>query len=260
MIPKMVCIFLFSVLFFISSASVQTKNVLFLGLFNQKGEHVESSVEQALRNELSADSKFRLVSATETQIHLRELERLGTTPLERFVPPKTRIGDSTIVIWGVVKESSIRPRHFMLLWGKADAVLTIDIFIGEFKNNVFYYRGELTAQASKFKGFLHLGSAQKKVHISVADRLELTGQLQSQMVRSVSDIFYLVFNSMNESAKHEGAQEPGLRNDTLPEEHRIPSVADMFAEPAADMMEDAENSEPRQEEPDSGMEAAVTVE
>jgi len=275
MIRKMVYVFIFLLSICVFSTAAQTRNVLFLGIFNQKGEHVEPLLEQAIRNELSAGSEFRLIGETETLRHLREVNALGATPLERFVPPKSRIDTSAIVIWGLVKESSIRPGRRMLLWGRANAVLTVEFFIGEFKSGAFYYRGELTAHASKGKGFLHLGSPQKKVHISVTDRSELKNELQSKMVKEISDIFNLVLNALADASDSENARESDLQNETSPEEYRIPSVADIFAEPVPDAIENAaenetrqeaseprnpERTEPRREEPDGGMEATVTVE
>jgi hypothetical protein len=247
------------------SASAQTKSVLFLGVFNPKGEHVEAPLEQAMRHEFSSSSKFRIVNSKETVDFLRKLELFGATPLERIVPPKVKTPDSTIVIWAVVKESSMRVGRQAFFWGKADAYLTLDFFIGELNSGEIYYRGELSVNATKGKGFLFVVSARKNVHISAIDRSELKGKLQSDMVKSANDIFLIVLNSLSAGNNDTRDDYPA---DTLviPEEteHRIPSVTDLFSEPAMDLTEQSEESGEQTQASDSeqneGMEATVTAE
>jgi len=264
MLSQKVCVFLLSALIFTLNASEQTKGVLFLGVFNQKGESVEAPLEQALRHELSAGENFRLITATETQRYLRELESSGVTPLERIVPSKIRMADSTIAIWAVVKENTMRVGRQTFFWGKVDASMTLDLFINDLKSGEIFYRGTIAAEANKRKPFMFVNSAQKTVHISVKDRSELNGELQSIIVKSSNDIFATVLNSL--SAKHdepkeEPADSAGVSDDEA--EHRIPSVTDVFSEPAVlDLEEGAEQSAngEQAESVNEGMEAAVTVE
>ena len=268
MTPKMVCLFILSTFIFMFSASAQTKSVLFLGVFNPKGEHVETPLEQALRLEFSSSSKFRIVNSKETVDFLRKLEPFGATPLERIVPPKVKTPDSTIVIWAVVKESSMRVGRRLFFWGKADASLTLDFFICELKSGEIYYRGELSAKATKGKNFLFVVSAQKNVHISAIDRSELKGKLRTDIVKSANDIFLIVLNSLSAGNNDTRDDYPA---DTLviPEEtdHRIPSVTDLFSEPAMDITEQSEesgaqpiNEEQTDNQQSDGMEATVTAE
>jgi hypothetical protein len=280
MTPKKVYFFLLFTMIFALNVSAQTNNVLFLGVFDQKGEHVEPPLEQALRQEFSVSSKFRLIGGTETQRYLKELERIGATPLERVIPPKVKTADSAITVWAVVKESSMRAGRHILFWGKADARLTVEIFICDLKNEKIYYRGELSARAIKSKGFLFVLSARKNVHISAADRSELKGNLQSQTVKSVNDIFSVVFDSLSD--KNDNTRENYSEDSTDVSDgaaQRIPSVTDMFAEPSVDLedsgeesgaeqpvngeqtqVSDAEQTEPAAVGQSGGMEAEVTVE
>jgi len=275
MLQKKVCVFLLSALIFTLNASEQTKNVLFLGVFNQKGESVEAPLEQALRHELSAGENFRLIGAAETQRYIRELESAGATPLERTVPPKIRMADSTIAIWAVVKENNMRTGRQTFFWGKVDAALTLNLFINDLNSGKIYYRGTIAAEANKRKPFIFLTSARKNVHISAKDRSELSGELQSIIVKSSNDIFALVLGSLSanrDDIKEDNpADSTGVSEET---EHRIPSVADIFSEPAVDLDEGAEQPANEEQIQDSdvgqtesgsnqqneGMEATVTAE
>ena len=266
LIPKKVRFFLLSALIFAFSASAQTKNVLFLGVFNQKGETIEATLEQAMRHELSTASKFRLISSTETQRYLRELQQFGITPLERLIPPKNRTAYPAIAIWAVVKESSMHIGRHMFFWGKVDASLTLDIFIADFRSGEIYYRGSLEAKTTQVKEFIFVNSARRNVHISAIDRSEIQNRLHSQMVKSANDIFMIVLNSL--AARRDDTQEdyPAEPADDSGEtEHRIPSVTDIFSEPAVNIDEQPANEEHDSgineiEPQDTGMEATITVE
>ncbi|MCL2689379.1 MAG: hypothetical protein FWE57_05985 [Chitinispirillia bacterium] len=265
-VSKKVRFFLLSALIFALSASAQTKDVLFLGVFNKKGESVEAPLEQALRHELSAGENFRLISTTETQRYLRELELAGVTPLERTVPPKVRTADSTIAIWAVVNESSMRPGRQTFFWGKVDAKLALDLFINDLNSGNIIYRGSIQAEANKRKPFIFINSAQKTVHVSAKDRLELSGQLHEMIVASANGTFDIVLNSLSakiDETKEETADSTNISDD----EHRILSITDTFSEPAvldleggAEQPANEEQTESAADQQNDGMEATITVE
>lgn len=268
MISQKVYFFLLITLIFAFSVSAQARSVLFFGVFNQKGEHIEPNLEQALRHEFSAASKFNLTNSAETRRYLKESGLFGATPLERIVPSEVKTADSAIAVWVVVKESAMRTGRWRFFWGKIDARLSLDFFISGLNSKEIYYRGLLQADAVKGKEFIFFNSAPKNVHISAIDRSELNGKLHSDIVKSANDIFLTVLNSL--SADRDNAQDDypsDPADDSEETERRIPSVADVFSEPAADSDDQSPNGEEAQNsaelpvnQQNEGMEATITVE
>jgi len=196
--------------------AAHAREALFIGLTDGRGEPVQPNMEQAIRHEFSTNRSFRLIGETETQRYLRELERIGRGRTEGFVLASAQLADSVIIIRGVVRDLSLTIGRSMLAWGKINARMTVEFYFNEV-NGPAVYQGEFRAQASKRKDLLLFRSAPKIVHITAADRSELIGRMQSQIIKELSEFTTLFFNSLATGPIHRrDADTPNA--DTPPDE------------------------------------------
>jgi len=200
-------------IFMASAVPAQPRETLFLGLMNEKGEPVQSEMEQALRNAFAANSRIKLTGTLETQRIVREKERLGRSNVENFIPPSVKLDSSTIIIKGVVYEPVFDLKRHLLLWGKIDARIDVKVYFEEISGKATY-QGDFSAKAMRKKDFLLFASARKNVHISAADRSELLGEMQSQIVKEVSALAETFFNALTGDAEDNPA-DTGNIADTL---------------------------------------------
>jgi len=186
-------------IFMASSVPAQPRGALFLGLMNEKGEPVQSEMEQALRNAFAANPKIKLTGSLETDRIVREKERLGHSNVENFIPPGAKLDSSTILIKGVVEEPVFKLKRHMLIWGKIDARLFVKFHFEEISGKA-NYQGYLSAKAMRKKDLLFFASPQKNIHILGMDRAELLDEMQAQIVKDVSDLAETFFNALTGDA------------------------------------------------------------
>jgi len=182
-------------IFMALGALAQPRPALFLGLMNDKGEPVQSEMEQALRNAFAANQNIKLTDKLETHRIVREKERLGRSNMENFIPPSVKLDSSTVIIKGVVQEPVFNLRRHWLLWGRIDAQVSVKFYFEEI-SGAANYQGEFSASAMRKKDLLLFASPRKNVHISAADRAELLGEMQSKILKEVSELASTFFNAL----------------------------------------------------------------
>ncbi|MDR2578571.1 MAG: hypothetical protein LBC70_07185 [Chitinispirillales bacterium] len=209
-----------SALVCMSPSAAPARDVLFLGLTNNRGEPAQAQLEQVIRHEFSSNPNFRLMGETETQRFIREKERLGHRRTEPFIQPSAQLADSTIIIRGVVEEFSLTPRRRMLLWGKIDAAISIKFHFNEAAGPTAYL-GEFRGASSKPKGFLLFANPQKTIHISAVDRNELSRKMQTEMIKELSEFTNLFFSSLATGPIHQRLNGEG-------EEDQFPGAGELM--------------------------------
>ncbi|MCL2183657.1 MAG: hypothetical protein FWB85_09340 [Chitinispirillia bacterium] len=168
------------------AAGVGARDLLFLGLTDIRGRPVQAELEAALRHEFTVNPAFGMVSELETQRIVREIERLGRSHTESWLPPGAGIRDSVIVVKGVVEEGSMETVRHWLAWGKINARMNITLYFNE-AAGAAAYQGRFGATASKPKDFILFQNPKTAVQISAIDRSELQHAMQKKIVKDVSD-------------------------------------------------------------------------
>jgi len=132
----------------------------------------------------------------ETERIKREAERRGRTSAEAAIPASAGLSDSTVVVRGVVKEQSvIIKRSSLLLWGKIDARMRLEVNLSELSGKASH-RGEFSSAASKRKDVVLFQDPKKTVHVSVTDREELLGRMRGELVKEAVDLTATFFNAL----------------------------------------------------------------
>ncbi|MDR0330582.1 MAG: hypothetical protein LBH93_02590 [Chitinispirillales bacterium] len=188
----------------IPHSPAHARDVLFWGITDARGEPALAEMEREMRAELAASHRFRLIGEAETRRIIRESERQGHTRSEAFIPKGAKLADSAVVVRCVVKEFAVAPaRSGLLIWGKVDARMTLEVFFGEVSGPASY-RGEFSAAASKRKDVILFASPKTAVHVSATDREELAGRMRSQIIKEVSGLSAVFFNSLGAGAAADG--------------------------------------------------------
>jgi hypothetical protein len=182
-------------IFMAFGAFAQPHPALFLGLMNEKGEPVQSEMEQAVRNAFAANTKIKLIDKLGTERIIREKERLGRSNMENFIPPGVKLDSSTVIIKGVVQDPVFSLKRHWLIWGKIDAQITVNFHFEEYQGTA-NYQGDFSASAMKKKEVLFFASARKNIHITAADRDGLLREMQSQIVKDVAKFATTFFHAL----------------------------------------------------------------
>jgi hypothetical protein len=187
-------VFMLSI-FMAFGAFAQPHPALFLGLMNEKGQPVQSEMEQAVRNALAANQKIKLIDKLGTERIIREKERLGRSNVENFIPPGVKLDSSTVIIKGIVQDPEFSLKRHWLIWGKIEAQITVNFHFEELYGTA-NYQGDFSAAAMKKKDVLFFASARKNIHVSASDREGLLGEMQSQIVKKVSEFAVTFFHAL----------------------------------------------------------------
>jgi hypothetical protein len=229
-------IFIICMMIFTAPAQAQTRSALFWGITDAAGEPALPELEQAVRNAFSIMPKFRLIDRFETERILREKDRLGHGGIDNSIPQNFKLNDSTIIIRGIVAESSMDLKRHLLLWGKIEALVVVKFHFSDLAGGSAY-DGEFSANAKKVKDLVLFASPKRVIHISAVDRSELMSAMQSQIVKEITDFAALYFNSLASGADSDKADKkdeaPGA--ETPANSQAVP--------PQAEKQEDADFSE-----------------
>ncbi len=175
---------------------ILARDVLFLGVTDVRGGSAEPELEAALRAEFAADKRFRLIGKVETERAAREMERQGRARTEAIIPANVGLADSTVIVRGVLRELSIvTKRSSLLLWGRIDARMRLEVHFSEFSGSLSH-REEFSATASKRKDVILFQDPKKTVHVSATDREELLGRMRADLVKSAVGLTGTVFNAI----------------------------------------------------------------
>jgi hypothetical protein len=187
----------------------QVRDALFMGITDAAGQPAYAELEQAVRNALSGNPKFRLAGQLETERIIREKERLGGSRLENSVPASEELGDTVVIIRGTVNDFSMTLKRRLFFWSQIDAQISINFYFGDLTGEAAY-SGTVSAKAKKNKDFVFFASPDKVVHISAIDRTELMNLMQSDIIKEVSELAKVFFNALasNTSDKKSGTPEP----------------------------------------------------
>lgn len=171
-----------SVLVWMCSAGYE---VVFIGLQGEGAPAVEKTYDRLLREHLSVMPEVNAADYLQSQkyakmISFQDYPVVSKSLVEALEPIAN---DTTLFVWGTVKEFKITPQRKMLFWVKLKGELTIVLNMYTLSNRDYAYSGDVKAVAYKSRGMAGIGSLEKLVHISALDRAELLEKLEFEAVR-----------------------------------------------------------------------------
>lgn len=174
-----------------TSFAFGVKEVAFIGLTGAQAPAIEKTFNRHFLEHLAMMPDVRSLNTIELA-NLRErtsgnFDILSMTPA-LFSSLKRFVSDSTLVIWGRVKECTVRPERFWVAGAGIRGTLTIELSIYSIARGVFVYIGDVTASTLKKKGFVLWGSVKNALQISADERVQIIDDIELKGVAASARI------------------------------------------------------------------------
>lgn len=226
-----------TIIFLLSAFSVCFgEDVVFIGLSGENAPAVEKTYDRLLRERLSVMPGIKAVDYLQTQRYREQINFEDYPTVSRVLVESLNklVSDTTLFVWGTVKEYRISAIRKNLIGSALKGELTIGLNIYNSAHQTYAYAGNVKASVSKSKGLIFFSRLDRAVHISALDRTEMLEELESKAVansaRMISAITKIV--------------EKGTRTADV-EQYKVPSLSDVFSVPSM------EAPTVKQESPDS---------
>jgi hypothetical protein len=181
---------IFAVLLF-TSCVFGGKEVAFIGLTGAQAPAIEKTFNRHFLEHLAMMPDVRSLNTIEIA-NLRE-RTSGNFDIASMTPSllaslKRFVSDSTLVIWGRVKECSIKPEKFWVIGAGIRGTLTIELTIYSIARGVFIYIGDVKTTALKKKGIVLWGNVEKALQVSAQERTQLIDDIELKGVAASARI------------------------------------------------------------------------
>ncbi|MFP4241980.1 MAG: hypothetical protein ACLFTW_08415 [Chitinispirillaceae bacterium] len=218
---------------FLIPAELSARNVVFLGLSGPDGASVGKSLEPRIQKRLSAMKEFKTGDFIQSRRYREKINFDGHPVVSRTLVEKLEAiaPDSTLFVWGTVKDYRIRPERYLFLGAQIKGNITIDFTIYNLADKSYSYSGEVKAEAVKKKGFVLFRSVNNEVHISALDRTWILEKLQKKISEESASLISIIAKSA--SFPEEKIDDPEI------EKHKVPSVEDVYSVPEVETPKDS---------------------
>jgi hypothetical protein len=171
---------LFVVLFCILLSGVYGREVVFIGLSGDGAPAIEKSFTRLLQEQFAVMPDVHAVDDIELQRLRARIENYSyphlTSPLlaalNRFAP------DSSLVIWGMIKECTVKPVRHLFIKAALSGSLTIELALYNLADRAYVYIGDAKAATEVAKGFVFWEPVEESVQISSIERDQIFNDLE----------------------------------------------------------------------------------
>jgi hypothetical protein len=231
--------------------------VIFIGLSGKSAPGIEKNLSMLIEERLSTIGDVFLIMNEESknlQSHINQYSYPAITAplikaLKRFAP------DSALIVWGRVRECSIKPARHYFFNAQINALLNIELTMFNMGTHSYAYIGDAKANLKRDKGFiLWFGSIEDAVQISASERSELLESLQVEGAKSTANVLQtllLYYRSKNRTKElptgitaKKVTSEPSPAEDTAPVKGIAPSMDPSATEPEGDSGEPPMDEDP----------------
>jgi len=169
-----------AVLFFAFSGFCD-KEVAFIGLTGAQAPAIEKTFNRHFLEYLALMPDVHSLNTIEIA-NLRErtsgnFDIVSMTPA-LFASLKRFVSDSTLVIWGRVKECTVKPERFWVIGAGIRGTLTIELTIYNFANGEFIYIGDVQATTLEKKGVVLWWSVERALQVSAQERTQILDDIE----------------------------------------------------------------------------------
>jgi hypothetical protein len=157
------------------------KEVAFIGLTGAQAPAIEKTFNRHFLEDLAMIPGVHSLNTIEIA-NLRErtssdFDIVSMTPA-LFASLKRFASDSTLVIWGRVKECSIRPERFWVIGAGIRGTLAIELTIYDLAGGKFIYIGDVKASTLEKKGIVLWWSVERALQISAQERTQILDDIE----------------------------------------------------------------------------------
>jgi hypothetical protein len=181
------------------------KEVAFIGLTGAQGPAIEKTFNRHFLEYLALMPDVHSLNTIEIA-NLRErtsgnFDIVAMTPA-LFTSLKRFVSDSTLIIWGRVKECTVRPERFWVIGAGIRGTLTIELTIYNLAARKFIYIGDVKATTLKKKGVVLWWSVEKALQISAQERTQILEDIEVNGISASGRILStLMLNETSQETK-----------------------------------------------------------
>jgi hypothetical protein len=194
----------FIALLFFAASGFCDKEVAFLGLTGEAAPAIEKTFNRHFLEQLAVMPDVRSLNTIEIanlrertsgNFNIASLTPAFFTSLKRFV------SDSTHLIWGRVKECTIKPERFWVVGAGIRSTLTIELSVYDLALGSFEYIGDVKATTLEKRWFVLWWSVDRAIQISAQERTQLLDDLELKSVSASGRILATLM--LNEKVRTE---------------------------------------------------------
>jgi hypothetical protein len=230
--------------------------VVFIGLSGQSAPAIEKNLTRLMEEQFATTSGVSLVLNDETKYLQSRIDQFSypamtarlAAALNRFTP------DSALIVWGMVRECSIKPVRRYFFNARVKASLTIELAVYRLGAEAYAYIGDAKSVLVRDKGFiLWFGPVENAVQISAPERAELIESLQIEGAKSTGRVLQNLLQ-YHQSKNHTGKPPRGISRKevtiepALPEDAAEINAVDSTADTSASDLEGEQDEAPPQEQ------------
>lgn len=185
------------------------KEVAFIGLTGAQAPAIEKTFNRHFLEHLAMMPDVRSLNTIEIA-NLRE-RTSGNFDIASMTPSllaslKRFVSDSTLVVWGRVKECTIRPERFWVVGAGIRGTLNIELTIYSIARGVFVYIGDVKVTTLKKKGIVLWGSVNNALQVSADERTQLIDDIELKGVAASARILNTLMLNETISKEKKGSR------------------------------------------------------
>jgi hypothetical protein len=202
----------------------QEDEVLFGGLSEGGAPAIEKEFDRVLREDLAGTPHVRLVDYESARNLARRIDLSQSPSLSRALVQRVEqyIPDSTIIVWGRVREYSFGVKRRALFGSAATGRLSLTVNIYSLRFGAYAFAGDIASHAEVPKGWIGFSPADQIIHMTATDRIALTTQLIDDAARKCADMI----------ASAASSQAAKVYSIKAARKYVEPAVQDLFSQPS----------------------------
>jgi hypothetical protein len=211
------------------SARANNIDIVLIGVTQGGAPALEESFEKRLNENLSVMPEFSIVDYQQTQtyrarIHFDEFPVVSRKMVEAL---KLYCNDTTVFVWGTVKNCAVKGARRGLILGAVAGELTVSLNVYSLRYKNYAFSGDIRAAAEKSKGMVFFGSAEDEIMVSAIDRKEIIERMADEAALKSANLIGSIIQSERLHAEKENASSAANK-------YEVPSVSDMFNMPSVE--------------------------
>lgn len=199
------------------------KEVAFIGLTGDQAPAIEKTFNRHFLEYLEMMPNIHSLNTIEIA-NLRE-RTSGNFNIASMTPAlysslKRFVSDSTLVIWGRVKECTIRPERFWVIGAGIRGTLTIELTIYDLADRHFVYIGDVKATTLEKKWFVLWWPVEEALQVSAQERTQIIDDIELKNISASGRILNTIMLTETTRKEKKGkwpsdsskkTQEPALK-------------------------------------------------
>jgi hypothetical protein len=193
------------ILLLFAASGFCVRDVAFLGLTGTQAPAIEKTFSRHFLEHLAMMPEVRALNSIEVA-RLRERTSanfsIGSMTPAFFTSLKRFSSDSMLLIWGRVKECTVKPARF---WGVGSGIkgsLTMELSIYDLAVQDFVFSGDASVATFVKKGIVLWWPVEKAIQIAAQERAQVIDKLEIKSVSACGQILYsLLLHETNQQNK-----------------------------------------------------------